>query len=45
MSEPNHPILAKKIINSIETKEPIDFTTDFLKNIVSVKDLTGPVNE
>jgi hypothetical protein len=45
MSESNHPIMAKKIINSIRTKEPIDFTTDFLKNIVSVKDLTGPTNE
>jgi hypothetical protein len=45
LSEPNHPIMAQKAINSIRTKEPIDFTTDFLKNIVSVKDLTGPTNE
>jgi len=39
VSEPNHAIWADKMYESIHTGEPMDFTTGFLKNIMSVKEL------
>lgn len=39
VSEPNHAIWAEKMYDSIHTGEPFDFTTGFLKGIMSIEEL------
>jgi hypothetical protein len=39
VSEPNHAIWADKMHDSIHTGQPFDFTTGFLKGIMSIKEL------
>lgn len=39
VSEPNHAIWADKMYDSIHTGQPFDFTTGFLKGIMSIKEL------
>lgn len=39
VSEPNHSIWAEKMFDSIHTGQPMDFTTGFLKNIMSINEL------
>ena len=39
MVEENHITLANKALHSVMTKEPIDFTTGFVKNVLSIEEL------
>ena len=39
MVEENHNTLAQKVLHSVMTMEPVDFTSGFVKNVLSIEEI------